>query len=110
MSDLSQSAGLRGQLLKKAGGKAMDKKTRLMEKWHRRWFVLPPQSSKLSYYKNEQEQLDGKDALGSVECAGATGACRREASALQPCTRLLRCHSHETLGSVCPLCVCTQSF
>ena len=35
-------------------------------------FVLPPGNSVLSYYKSEAEQVNGKDPLGCIDCAGAT--------------------------------------
>ena len=57
--------------MKKGGGKALDKKTRFVNKWHKRWFVLPPTSTVLSYYKSEAASNDGKEALGSIDCAGA---------------------------------------
>jgi hypothetical protein len=71
-SSSSSSAGMRGLLLKKAGGKALDKKTRLLDRWHKRWFVLPPQSTTLSYYKSESEQVNGKKPLGELNVGGAT--------------------------------------
>lgn len=67
-----ESLGWRGILYKKAGGKAMDKKTRLVERWHKRWFVLPPSATTLTYYKSEEEQMNGGAALGAVEVGGAT--------------------------------------
>ena len=33
---------IQGYLYKKAGGKAFDKKTRVLDRWHKRFFVLPP--------------------------------------------------------------------
>lgn len=74
VSDTGNSIGLRGILLKKAGGKALDKKTRLVERWHKRWFVLPPGGTQLSYYKSQALQLEGKPALGCIEVAGSTSA------------------------------------
>ena len=35
-------------------------------------FVLPPGSSQLKYYKSENDQMNGKDALGALETQGAT--------------------------------------
>jgi hypothetical protein len=64
--------GMRGWLLKKAGGKALDKKTRLLDRWHKRFFILPPGGSTLFYYKGENDRLEAKDPLGTLECAGAT--------------------------------------
>mmetsp|Transcript_19030 Transcript_19030/g.48718 ORF Transcript_19030/g.48718 Transcript_19030/m.48718 type:complete len:346 (+) Transcript_19030:67-1104(+) len=64
--------GHRGTLLKKSGGKAFEKKSRMLEKWTKRWFVLPPGKTVLSYYKNESVFNSGGDPLGSVEVQGAT--------------------------------------
>ena len=58
--------------------KAGKSKWRLTEKWSKRWFVLAPAKSLLSYYKNESECVNGKPPLGDIECAGAT-VCMRAA-------------------------------
>ena len=42
----------------------------LITRAHR--FVLPPGSSQLKYYKSENDQMNGKDALGALETQGAT--------------------------------------
>ena len=65
-------AGMRGFIYKKAGGKAFDKKTRLVDRWHKRWFALPPGGSMLSYWKTEADHLEGKEPLGAIECSGST--------------------------------------
>jgi len=64
--------GFRGYLEKKAGGKAFDKKKRLYESWTKRWFVLPPGKTLLSYYKTEQIHMEGGKPLGNIELSGAT--------------------------------------
>ena len=64
--------GFRGTLFKKAGGKAFVKKKRAVSKWNKRWFVLPPGSTRISYYKSETDQMEGQEALGAVDCEGAT--------------------------------------
>lgn len=64
--------GHRGVLLKKSGGKAFDKKSRIMEKWTKRFFVLPPGKTVLSYYKNEASQMNGDAPLGDVQVWGST--------------------------------------
>jgi len=64
--------GHRGTLLKKSGGKAFEKKSRLLgDKWTRRWFVLPPGRTTLSYYKNEAAANSGAAPLGTIEIQGA---------------------------------------
>ena len=62
--------GLKGFLLKKGGGKALDKKHRMVNKWHKRWFVMAPGATTLQYYKS----VTDKEALGEIE-SGDTG-CR----------------------------------
>jgi hypothetical protein len=60
-------------LEKKSGGKEGKSKWKLSEKWSKRWFVLAPErDSMLRYYKTEGDALSGKEALGDVECRGAT--------------------------------------
>ena len=58
-----------GWLEKKSGGKEGQSKARMLEKWDRRFFLLS--SSKLRYYKSEEEMLKGKPPLGILECSGA---------------------------------------
>lgn len=69
---MADGAGMQGFLLKKSGGKAFDKKSRVMDRWHKRWFVLPPGGTMLSYWKVEADHQQGKEALGSLDCSGAT--------------------------------------
>lgn len=64
--------GHRGELLKKAGGKATDKRTRLLDRWSKRWFVLAPGETALTYYKSEDAQVNGEPPLGVINVAGAT--------------------------------------
>jgi hypothetical protein len=64
---VSVAAGFRGNLYKKAGGKAFEKKRRVLDRWTKRWFVLPPGGTVLSYYRSEQAQMEGQAALGSLE-------------------------------------------
>lgn len=63
--------GYRGILEKKSGGKAKAK-WRMSEKWSKRWFVMAPSDSSLRYYKTEADVANGKDALGTLDCRGAT--------------------------------------
>ena len=58
-----------GWLEKKSGGKEGHAKSRLLEKWDRRYFVLL--GSEMRYFKGEDDHNKGKAALGSIECAGA---------------------------------------
>ena len=39
--------------------------------WRKRYFVLPKNSSQLSYYKDEEAYAAGLPALGTLECSGA---------------------------------------
>jgi len=64
--------GRRGFLEKKSGGKEGRDKLKLLQKWDRRYFVLPEASSVLSYYKSVADFGSGQEALGSIDCAGAT--------------------------------------
>ncbi len=58
-----------GWLEKKSGGKEGSAKSRLFEKWDRRWFALD--GSVLSYYKSEDDQKKGKTPQGFIEVKGA---------------------------------------
>ena len=62
------SAGATGWLEKKSGGKDGKAKSKVLEKWDRRWFVLPAGGTELSYYKSDKA---GATAAGSIDCAGA---------------------------------------
>ena len=62
------SAGATGWLEKKSGGKDSKAKSKVLEKWDRRWFVLPAGATELSYYKSDKA---GAAAAGSIDCAGA---------------------------------------
>ena len=62
------SAGATGWLEKKSGGKDGKAKAKVLEKWDRRWFVLPAGGTELSYYKSDKA---GATAAGSIDCAGA---------------------------------------
>jgi len=78
--------GMSGYLYKKSGGKGGGKEgsggggifhfrpsdLKFAQKWSKRWFDLPPNSSILSYYKSEADCQAGRPALGEIECAGAT--------------------------------------
>ena len=44
----------------------------MLEKWSRRYCVLPGGGSTLSYYKDEAAWSRGSEPLGQVECSGAT--------------------------------------
>mmetsp|Transcript_1831 Transcript_1831/g.2816 ORF Transcript_1831/g.2816 Transcript_1831/m.2816 type:complete len:215 (-) Transcript_1831:303-947(-) len=76
MERARDAPGIRGYLLKKAGGKGGVKSSKLRaniaEKWTKRYFVLPPTISRLSYYTSEEDYKKGADALGTVECLGST--------------------------------------
>jgi hypothetical protein len=62
-----------GVLHKKSGGKRdQAKASRLKANWRRRFFVLPPASSLLSYYKKREHYETGREALGSMDVAGCT--------------------------------------
>lgn len=67
-----QINGFRGYLEKKAGGKAFDKKRRIMESWTKRYFVLPPGKTVLSYYKTEAAHMEKGTPLGFVDLKGGT--------------------------------------
>ena len=58
-----------GWLEKKSGGKEGNSKSRLLEKWDKRWFALV--GSQLGYYKSEEDFAMGREPLGSIDCAGA---------------------------------------
>lgn len=65
-----------GWLEKKSGGKEEKKKSKLFQKWAKRYFVLPPSTSgdtTLTYWKDEAAFRRKEAALGNVECVGATG-------------------------------------
>ena len=64
--------GHEGWLCKKSGGKEGKQKMKFLQKWTRRFFVLPTASTMLSYYKSEVAFRKGAEPLGGVECAGAT--------------------------------------
>lgn len=64
--------GHEGWLCKKSGGKEGKPKLKLLQKWTRRFFVLPTAGTRLSYYKSEDAYRKGAEPLGSVECLGAT--------------------------------------
>mmetsp|Transcript_52255 Transcript_52255/g.135467 ORF Transcript_52255/g.135467 Transcript_52255/m.135467 type:complete len:421 (+) Transcript_52255:20-1282(+) len=62
-----------GYLSKKAGGKHEAKTVHLLKSaWRRRFFVLEPNSSKLSYYKKEDSWKNGRAALGEIELTGSS--------------------------------------
>ena len=63
------SAGATGWLEKKSGGKDGKAKSKVLEKWDRRWFALV--GTKLSYYKAEADFIKGRAPLGSLEVSGA---------------------------------------
>lgn len=60
-----------GWLEKKSGGH--NGKRTLREKWDRRFFTLPAGSTRLSYYKTEQDAVGGGPPAGEVEVKG--GLC-----------------------------------
>ena len=64
--------GMRGFLLKKSGGKAFDKKTRVLDRWHKRWFVLEQGDTMLAYWKSEADSLKSDQPLGTIDAKGAT--------------------------------------
>ena len=70
----SSSDAVCGYLEKKSGGSEGDHKVQHLQKWHKRWFVM--QGARLSYYKTEESHQNGKAALGSIECGGATVVSR----------------------------------
>ena len=55
------------------------------EKWSKRWFILPPESSLLRYYKSEAEANAGKPPLGEQECKGAIVFLKKVSWCLAPC-------------------------
>ena len=58
-----------GYLEKKAGSKEKQGKSRLLERWDRRFFVL--EGTMLCYFKSDEDERKGKAAAGSISCAGA---------------------------------------
>ena len=64
---------MEGYLEKKSGGKEGRTKIKVLEKWDKRFFVLPKgDGSELHYFKKADDYRDGKTPLGSLECRGAT--------------------------------------
>lgn len=63
--------GHSGWLEKKSGGKDGAAKSKLLQKWDRRYFVLGTNGSTLSYYKSDEAYRKREDALGTVVCTGA---------------------------------------
>ena len=75
-----------GYLSKKAGGKHVERVVHPMggglqgidfgkmigSQWRKRYFVLSPGSSTLSYYKHQSAYTKGRAALGSLELKGCT--------------------------------------
>mmetsp|Transcript_5818 Transcript_5818/g.9772 ORF Transcript_5818/g.9772 Transcript_5818/m.9772 type:complete len:323 (+) Transcript_5818:244-1212(+) len=71
-SQLMLQPGRQGWLHKKSGGKEDKVKLKLLQKWDRRFFVLPPNSSELRYYKSEDDYRTKGEPLGSVQCVGGS--------------------------------------
>ncbi|EOD08675.1 hypothetical protein EMIHUDRAFT_631907 [Emiliania huxleyi CCMP1516] len=63
--------GARGWLEKKSGGHEERGKMKLLQKWDRRYFVLPAGGAELSYYKTEDDAARGEHPAGSLRCDGA---------------------------------------
>ena len=68
--------GCRGYMDKKSGGKEGKNKAKVLEKWTKRYFVLPEADATLSYYKDEHSFNNGRPPLGAVDCEGARSASR----------------------------------
>ena len=62
---------MKGYLDKKSGGKDGKMKMKLLEKWTRRFFVLPDGATVLSYYKDEAAFMKQATALGTIDCRGS---------------------------------------
>ena len=58
-----------GWLEKKSGGKEGKGKSKLLEKWDKRWFVLS--GTEMRWYKTEDDPGKGKDPQGVMDCKGS---------------------------------------
>ena len=58
-----------GWLEKKSGGKEGKGKSKLLEKWDKRWFVLT--GTEMRWYKTEDDPGKGKDPQGVMDCKGS---------------------------------------
>ncbi|KAL1504897.1 hypothetical protein AB1Y20_008666 [Prymnesium parvum] len=71
LADVPNRPGREGWMEKKSGGHSGTTKFKMMQKWDRRYFVLPKGSTVLSYYTSDEDFKLKLEALGSVECKGA---------------------------------------
>ena len=67
-----------GYLEKKSGGKKDKQKAKVLERWTRRYFVLPEEDARLWYYRDLAAFQKDAAPLGVIDCRGATFFLKEE--------------------------------